>query len=163
MKPLYEITNDYQKLVDLIENSDEITAEHLKMLGDIEGDAKQKCVNVASYIKNLQELDHGIDKAICEMAERQKKIGNKIESLKEYLKYNMESLNIKEVKSPHFDIKIRENNYALDIVDEFFIPKDYYREKLTVTLNREKIIKDMKNDIVIGGVQFKKTKTVSIK
>jgi len=163
MKPLYEISKEYQKVIALIENCDEILPEHLEMLGELETDAKSKIVNVGAYIKNLEEIDRGMENYISSMLERQKKINKKINSLKEYLKFNMELLDLKEVKTEEFDIKIRENNYALDILDESLIPKNYYKERISVSLDRQQLIKDLKDHIGIDGVQFIKTKSISVK
>lgn len=163
MKPLYEYANEYQKVIDLIENSDEITPELLDTLNSVSTDAKDKIKNVASYIKNLESLSKNIDDAISEMQLRQLKIENKIESMKEYLRYNMESLQVKEVNTAQFDVKIRYNNYALHIEDNELLPREYFKERTAVFIDKMQIIKDLKNDVLVPGASFKKTSTINIK
>lgn len=163
MKPLYEYANEYQKVIDLIENCDEILPEHLEMLGDVSKDAHSKVVNVASYIKNLEFLSASISNAMDSIKKRKQATENKISSLKDYLKHNMQLLDLKEVVCGHFDVKIRNNNYALDIIDSSLIPDDYIREKLDVSIDKKKIINDLKNDVIVPGACFKTTSSVQIR
>jgi hypothetical protein len=163
MKPLYEYTNEYKKVIELIENCDEITPELMDMLESVSVDAKEKIKNVASYIKNLDAHADNIYKAIANMCERAVLIEKKITSMKNYLKHNMEALQVKEIKTPEFDIKIRYNNYSLDIQDTELLPKEYLKEKVTTQIDKKQIIKDLKNDVLVPGVTFKKTSSVNIK
>lgn len=163
MKPLYEYANEYQKVIDLIENSDEITPELLDTLNSVSTDARDKIKNVAAYIKNLEALSKNIDDAINEMQLRQFKIEKKSESLKDYLRYNMEILQVKEVNTPQFDVKIRYNNYALHIEDNELLPREYFKERTSVSIDKQQIIQDLKNDILVPGASFKKKSTVNIK
>lgn len=163
MKPLYEYTNDYKKVIDLIEDAEEITPELMDMLESVSTDSKEKVKNVAAYIKNLELLSEQIDQATKNMIDRQHKILLKAEHMKNYLKHNMEELNLKELNTPEFDIKIRVNNYSLDISDPDLIPREYFKEKNSVNIDKYQIIKDMKNDVLVPGATFVKKTFINIK
>lgn len=163
MKHLYEISNEYQKIIDLIEECDEISPEHLTMLGEVSDDANQKVINVAAYIKNLEDKSLSMDAYIKNMQDRQRKVDTKIESLKEYLKYNMDILKLEKVESKEFDVQIRSNKYALELFDQSVIPQEYIRVKESITISRQDIIKDLKVGCEIPGARFTTTKSVLIK
>jgi len=167
VKTLYEYTNEFCKIIDLINDCDEITPEQLDALGDTlkesKEQTKQKMINVAAYIKELEYHSENIEKAVNEMQQRQKSTLKKVESLRNYLKYNMELVDIKEVKTPEFDIKVRYNRYALEISNPDIVPEDYMRKKLTVSIDRQQIIKDLKNDVLVPGASFSTTSSLQIK
>lgn len=163
MKPLYEYTNEYQKVIDLIEECDEITPEIMDMLESVSTDAKSKAVNVGAYIKNLEAMSKSMDDAMNQMQLRQFKVEAKIENMKNYLKYNMESMKLKELNTPEFDIRIRYNNYSLHIEDPSMLPDEYFKEKVTKSIDKQQMIKDLKNDMLISGAKFITTSTINIK
>ncbi len=160
---LYEISNEFQKVVDLIENCDEMTPELIEQLNAVSTDASAKVINVGAVIKNLQADVESMENYIQQMLYRQKKIYKKIDSLKEYLKYNMDLLKLKKVESPEFDVQIRENKYSLELFDQALIPKEYFMSKETISVSRESIIKDLKVGCDVPGARFVTTKSVLIK
>lgn len=151
MKPLYEIAIDYQRMIHELMESDEISTEQIEALNELNGDIKEKIINVSAFIKNLEAEHESIEKAIDAMAERSSKIQKKVEKLKEYLKNNMEICEIKEVKSPYFDIKLRMNPPSVLIKDENLIPKEYLKEIVVHKIDKVLISQCLKNNIPIPG------------
>jgi predicted nuclease with TOPRIM domain len=160
---LYEISSEFQKVVDLIENCDEMSPEVMKMLDEVSQDASAKVISVAAYIKNLEVSSKGMDEYIKNMQDRQSKVDKKIESLKDYLRYNMDILKLTKFESPEFDVQIRANQYALDLFDQSLVPKEYIKVKETLTISRQDIIKDLKVGCDVPGARFVTTKSVLIK
>lgn len=160
---LYEISNEFAKIVDLIENCDEMTPELIEMLNTVSSDASAKVINVGAVIKNLESEADSMQSYLNSMRERQDKVEKKIENLKEYLRYHMDTLKLKKVESPEFDVQIRENQYALDLFDQALVPKEYIRVKETVSISRADIIKDLKVGCDVPGARFVTTKSVLIK
>ena len=160
---LYEISSEFQKVVDLIENCDEMTPEMIVMLNAVSEDAHEKVINVGAFIKNLESQTISMDIYINNMQDRQLKITKKIDSLKEYLKYNMDILKLQKVESPEFDVQIRANQYHLDLFDQALLPKEYIKTKETLSICRSEIIKDLKVGCDVPGARFVTTKSVLIK
>lgn len=77
MSNLYEIANSYQSLMRDIMEQDEISPEMLNQLNSVESDIKEKAVNVAAFIKNLESEAEGIEKAVKTMNERYSRIFKK--------------------------------------------------------------------------------------
>lgn len=160
---LYEISNEFAKIVDLIENCDEMTPELIEMLNTVSSDASAKVLNIGAVIKNLESESESMEKYIQDMMYRQKKTDRKVGSLKDYLRYHMDTLKLKKVESPEFDVQIRENQYALDLFDQALVPKEYIRVKESITISRADIIKDLKVGCDVPGARFVTTKSVLIK
>ncbi len=160
---LYEISSEFQKVVDLIENCDEMSPELIEQLNAVSDNASAKVLNVAAYIKNLEAESISMDIYINNMQDRQLRITKRIDSLKEYLRYNMDILKLNKVESPEFDVQLRANQYSLDLFDQALVPKEYLRVKETVTLSRADIIKDLKVGCDVPGARFVTTKSVLIK
>lgn len=160
---LYEISNEFQKIVDLIENCDEMTPELIAELESVSQDASAKVINIGAFIKNLEAESQSMDSYIKNMQERQAKVDKKIESLKDYLKYNMDILKLNKVESPEFDVQLRANQYSLDLFDQALIPKEYIRVKESVSISKQDIIKDLKVGCDVPGARFVTTKSVLIK
>lgn len=160
---LYEISSEFQKVVDLIENCDEMSAEMIDMLNTVSENASAKIIAVGAFIKNLEAQAHSMEDYIKNMSERCAKVEKKIVNLKDYLKYNMDILKLNKVESPEFDVQLRANQYSLDLFDQALVPKEYLRVKETVTLSRADIIKDLKVGCDVPGARFVTTKSVLIK
>lgn len=151
MKPLYEIANDYMSLLHELVEAPELTDEHLSLLDEHKDHLEKKIVNVGAFIKNMEAEYHAIENAIEDMIKRSTTLSGKIDRLKDYLKINMERFNMMEVKSPQFDIKIRNNPPSAIIEDEKLIPKQYIRETIVSRIDKAKISQELKNNVPIPG------------
>jgi seryl-tRNA synthetase len=160
---LYEISSEFQKVVDLIENCDEMSPELIEQLNAVSDNDSAKVINVAAYIKNLEAESISMQIYLNNMRDRQDRVEKRIESLKEYLKYNMDLLKLNKVESPEFDVQLRANSYSLDLFDQASIPKEYFKVKETVSISKQDIIKDLKVGCEVPGARFVTTKSVLIK
>ena len=126
MSALYELAAEYReaahKLADLDIDEQTIADTLEGMAGDIE----QKAVAVAMIIKNKQAEADAIAYAIAGMAERQKAKIKAAESLKSYIRQNLEACDIKKVECPFFCISIRSNPPAVVVDDEASLPGSFF-------------------------------------
>lgn len=160
---LYEISEEFQKVVDLIENCDEMSTEMIDMLNTVSENAHKKVIAVGAFIKNLEAESMSMESYIKNMQERQSKVDKKISNLKDYLKYNMSVLGLSKVESPEFDVSLRSNSFSLELFDQSAIPKEYIKVKETMTISKQDIIKDLKVGCDVPGARFVTTKSVLIK
>lgn len=154
MKPLYEISIEYQEFINSIDDCEEFTEQHLATLSAIQGDLKEKAINIGSYIKNIDAEYQAINMAIADMEKRQEKILKKANKLREYLKTNLEQCEIREVKSPYFDIKIKNNPLSVDIFDESLIPSEYKEEIVLNRIDKRRLSDALKNNFTIPGASL---------
>lgn len=116
---LYQLTDQYRHALAVLDDSDlsaEIVADTLEGLT---GDIEVKATNVAAFQLNLAAESNAIKEAIDRMSARRKVLESRIESLRDYLKSNMERCGITEIKSPEFVLKIKNNPPTVLIDWEF--------------------------------------------
>lgn len=167
MKHLYEITHSYSNLISLLENieDEEIDSESInKLLASISGELTDKATDIAAVIKNIEHLSAGIKDAEKRLKERRNAIDSKLESLKNYLVFNMQQCNINKITSPQFEISLKKKPTSVVIEKEDAIPAEFMRMKITT--DPDKIaIKDVlsRGGVVEGAVLSDTAYTLSIK
>lgn len=163
MKPLYEISDEYQYLIKEIMECEEINDDTMLHLEKLHDSIEQKAINIASIIKNMEAEEEGIKNAIANMVERKNRISNKMNSLKEYLKCHLERCDIKKVSSPYFDISVKTNPVSVSVTDENLIPNDYFKEKIMRTLDKVLISQQLKSDIPVPGAFLERRTRIEIR
>jgi hypothetical protein len=163
MQPLYKIAMEYKQIMDSILECDELTEDHLNDIKAAEGAINDKAIAIGTIINNLDAEAAGIQDALKKMEERFTRAMKKIASLKDYLKSNLEQCNIKEIKSPYFDIKIRTNPPSVIVEDESQIPPQYFREMLMRRLDKSTLAQELKNNAVIPGVHLERQTRLEIR
>lgn len=163
MKQLYELTNEYKKLFHEINESDEITEEQILYLRELNLSINDKIINISYVIKNLEVESNGIDDAISSMTDRSIRVNRKINRLKEYVKTNMIESDIKEIKNPYFDIKLRISREAVDTYNESLIPEKYVKEIKMLRIDKSMIKEDIKNGVEVPGAKLKRETNLHIK
>lgn len=163
MKPLYEIATEFKELLNEITDAEEFNDEHMEMLTQCREDLDKKVINIVSYIKNLESENEAIEKAIVSMNDRNKRLNKKIEKLKDYVKNTMESLEIKEVKSPYFDVMLKSNPPSVKIENEAVIPAEYFKEFIVAKIDKTLIAQKLKNNISVPGTFLEKRTRLEIR
>ena len=163
MFQLYKIANSYQQFFNLIDTNEEINSDCKEFLDSLSDDLKEKAINLGSLIINLESEEKAIEDAISEMKNRQFKLIKKIDWLKNYLKENLERCEIKEIKSPYFDIKIKFNPISVIVENESIVPSEYFKEVVMRRLDKQTISQELKNNIMILGVFLEKRTRLEIK
>ena len=160
MKPLYEITKDYQTLLALEDTGDEAIMDTLESL---KGTIEIKSTNIAKFINNLLASAVAIDTAMKQMAARKSALKNKADRIKKYLKENMEANKIHRIEAPEFVLKIVNNPPKVVLGDEDLIPKKYKTVKSTTTINKSEIKKALSSGKVVSGAKLVQETRLEIK
>src|ERR1017187_1882993 len=138
MSSLYNLTAELQQLLSLESYSD----EELQKLDSVYEDFQDKCVAVATVIKEMEARQSAIDEAQAAMMERSNNLERKIVSLKNYLKESMIKANLDKIdKSPYFDIKVKTNPEKVAITGDQVIGQEWWVESTTKSLDKN-LIKD---------------------
>lgn len=160
---LYEISNNYQRIADAIENSDEISTELLQELDAVEQNMSAKIENIGALIANLECEAQAIDEVIERQFVRQKRVNKKIENLKDYIKFELERCGINKMSTPQFDLSIRANPPSVVIQDESSIPEKYFKDRIMRSLDKSLISQDLKNNCDIPGVILERRTRIDIR
>jgi hypothetical protein len=123
---LYVLASEYEAVANKLMESDldEVTIKDT--LESISGDLEVKATNVAMFVRNLEASAEQIKQAEKAMADRRKAIEGKAESIREYLKANMQRVGITKIESPHFSLTLKKNPHKLVIDDAGRIPSNLY-------------------------------------
>lgn len=120
---LYEISEQLRQLSEMDEIPPEQLQDTLDMISD---DFRVKAENVAIVIREIEAQSAALKAEADRMTERKKSLDSKVESLKDYLRFNMEATGIVKVNGKLLSITLGapseivvapEN--ALDLPDDF--------------------------------------------
>ncbi len=162
---LYQIANEYKDVVENMydEETGEINEKSLSLLDSITTSFQDKCLAVASFMQNIDAEREAISNAKKSMADRESRLKKKIENMHNYLHLNMEKSGITQINSPYFNLKIKTNPPSVDVIDANEIPEQYMRTKTEVSIDKQKILADLKNGTIIPGVGLKQDTKLEIK
>ena len=140
---------------------DESTGEILNpnALDELQMAREQKIENIGLYIKNLEAEKEAVKHEKDNFADREKRLGKKIESLKGYLTYALDG---QKFSTPKVAVSFRKSE-SVHITDEYLIPDEY---KLFTVVKKpdKKTIKDaLKNGKEIMGCELLEKQNISIK
>ncbi len=161
---LYEITNEFKFLFEQLDEDGELTPVMEETMSALSDDFEEKAIAVASYIKNLEAEEIAITNAINDMKIRKYKLTKKVQSLSDYLQYNMTLLSINEIKtSPYFKIKLKQCPPSIDVLDECLIPDVFWREKLVKSVDKIKLKEVLSEGIEVPGASIRRKVKLEIK
>jgi uncharacterized protein YdhG (YjbR/CyaY superfamily) len=151
---LYEITELIKKSEEL-----ELTQDDLELL---EIELKQKSDNIVKYINNLESNINVIDTEIKRLQELKKTEKNKLDNLKEYIKYCLNKMNVKKIDSTLGKITIRKSE-SVEIEDIEKIPGEFVTIKQTFNPDKTAIKKAIKEGREIPGAKIIIKENINIK
>jgi len=152
---LHKLTEQYIQIQDE-DLPDDVLADTLEAM---EGEIEIKGENLA---KVIEKINYDIDTLKAHKANIDKRIKarvNKIESIKNYLRENMEATGIKKLQSPLFTINCVEGRNMVNIVNEDELDDDYVTVKVVTSPDKKKILEDLKQGVDVKGATLAKTKS----
>lgn len=161
MSKLYELTGQYNKLWDMV--NDEADMEALQdTLEGLEGEITDKAESIAKLMKSIEADEQGIKGEEERLYARRKALENRRASIKEYLQQQLIGAGIDKVKGTMFTVSIQNNPPSVNIVDENLINPKYYNIPSPV-LDKKAILAELKNGIEVSGAELQQTKGVRIR
>ena len=157
MATLYELTSALAEFdFDIDEETGEIlNAEELDAL-EIERD--EKIENIALWIKNLTSDAEAYKKEKDNFAKKEQAAKKKVESLKEYLRWNLDG---EKFKTDRVTISWRRSE-AVEVIDQEKIPKGWFVDQ-EPKLDKAGIKAALKDGEEIPGVILKENNSIQIK
>ena len=165
MTTLYTITEQFKELAALAETADEDLAVALRdTMEGIEGELQEKGKAIAMITLNIDGDLEAIQSQIDRLTERKRIITNRKESLKEYLRTNMDAAGITKITHPLFTITCGKGRPIVVIDDEKAIPDDFVSVKVTSAPDKAAIAKALKDGQDVPGAHSEIGKSsISIK
>ena len=128
-------------------------------LEELEMAREQKIENVGLYIKNLEAEKEAVGNQKKIFADRESRLGKKIDGLKGYLGYALQG---EKFKTDKVVMSFRKSE-SVNVTNEFLVP-DEYCNFITTRKPDKKVIKDaLKNGEEIMGVELVEKQNIQIK
>jgi predicted nuclease with TOPRIM domain len=158
---LYELTQSYQDILDLAESAEDNQYLY-EALEALEDEFENKLENIGKVMQSLDADSEGIDYEIKRLQEKKKALKTNKDNLKRYVEREMLKLGKRKIKTRLFSFNIQNNAPSLDILDDRYIPKEFYTEQ-EPKLDKRSLLKSLKSGDVIKGVEIKQTEGLRIR
>lgn len=160
---LYELTEMYHNVLEVIESDEGDNEDLEKALSTIEGDIEDKAENIAKLIKNIDADIKALRGEENRLASKRKSLANKQKNIKEYMEHHLEAIGIDKVKTPIFTVAIQNNPPSVNFTDKDLIPEKYKEEVITTKIPKKAILDDLKEGIEVPGTEIKQTRSLRIR
>lgn len=150
-KAIYDFEFEIDEETGELLNCDELDA--LKMVRD------QKVENIALYYKNLVAEAEMVKAEKNNMADRQKRLENKAESLKNYLAYALQG---EKFSTPKVAVSYRKSK-SVEIDDGAELPKAYVKVEEVRKPDKKMLKEALEGGEVIDGVRLIEKQNLSVK
>lgn len=150
-KALYEFEFEIDEETGEILNAEEL--DNLKM------EREKKIEGVGLWYKNLTAEAEAVKAEKNAMAEREKRLKNKAESLKKYLEYALQG---EKFNTPKVAMSFRKSK-SVEIDDGANLPENYVRVKTVVEPEKKLLKEALENGEVIEGARLVEKNNISIK
>lgn len=161
MAKLYELSQNYKNLEELLDNPD-IAEEVIKeALSELDEEWETKAENLAKLIKSLDVDVKGLKEEEQRLVARRKSLENRIAGLKTYIEDNMKAVGKDKIKGKVFTLAIQNNPPSVEIVYDFMIPEKYFVVKKEIA--KKEILNDFKQGIEVPGAQINQTASLRIR
>lgn len=140
MNTLYEITGDYIRLLEMLEEEENIDPQAFAdTLEGVEGEFEIKADNYARIIKELKAESEKYAAEVGRMQARMETLANRSKMLKQHLYESMKATGKVKFKTDLFSFCIQKNGglQPMEIVPDVEIPDEYCRKEPDNTKIRE--------------------------
>lgn len=156
---IYDIAN---KFIELFEKAQEgeLTEQEVQEQGnELALVLKNKGTSIIAYARNTESLIEAMKIEEKRIADNRKNLENRLEKFKDYVKDNMQRLDIIKLESELGTLLVSKNPASVEILDESLIPSEYKKEKITVAVDKVAIKNALKEGKNIQGVKLVDDKT----
>jgi hypothetical protein len=148
---LYELTNQFAALSRLVDDPDTPEGALTDSLEGIEGEIELKAEALLQVVTNMGSDVCSIDDEIARLNHRKAVIANRQQSLKDYLRHNMQASGISKISCPLFDITLTKPRPMAVVQDEALVPDEYVESKVVRRVKRDRVLAALKNGKDIPG------------
>ncbi len=151
MSKLYDIANDYAKLMD--------SGLDPEMIADtiegIDGELVDKVEQLLAICKNEQFYAEALRAESKSLQERASVVEKKISSIKEYIARSLETAGKKSIRAGLHQVNVRVPSRQVDITDASILPIEFVEYETVVKPDKLAIKHQLDAGIAVPGAQIK--------
>jgi hypothetical protein len=148
---LYEIANDYAKLLDE-DLEPELIADTLE---GMEGELKDKIEQLLAICKNETGYAERLKEEAKSFNERAAATLNRVERIQEYISLALSTAGLKKIRAGIHQVTIRSPSESVEIVDSSALPAKFVEYETTIKPDKLAIKHELKAGHQIPGAQLK--------
>ena len=156
---LYNITSKFIELFDNVEEGVITDEEAQEMGSQLALELQNKSISIIAYEKTLEAKEEAIKNEIERLKELKERVSKKIDKFKNYVKDNMETLELSKIETDIGTITVTKNPASVEIYDEALIPEGFKVEKVTVAVDKTAIKEALKSGQTVAGAKLVDDKT----
>lgn len=157
---LYELTEIWSAIQDMIETADTDDEQILAALENIDAAIEEKADNYAKIIFSMKAEAEAIKTEEKRLATKRQSLENRAKWLQKNLEVAMINTGKKKFKTNLFGFNVQKNAPSLEDFDESIVPDAYW--KVTRSIDRSALLKAVKNGEV-EGIELKQTESLRIR
>ena len=158
---LYELTQQYQEILNLINEYETDDPAILDTLEAIDDAIDDKLTSAAYIIKTLQAESKALKDEEDRLAKRRKVRDNNAARLKEYIQNALEATGRTKIDGGSITLRLQNNPPSVLIRDDKAIPGHYLIERQP-DIDKKGILADLKEGIEVEGAELKQGKSLRI-
>jgi len=159
----YKINEKYQKILDEYYQADFITEELENKLNECLTSFEDAAINKYYAVIQLEHDYNAVMQEKKRLDARAKLLKEKIEKLESNIATTLWHNNIKQAKSPYFDLQPTESRGKVIIDDESVLDRRFFKEKVSETISLSEIHDAIKCGEFVKGAHIEKSINLKVK
>lgn len=157
---LYNITNKFIEIMDKVTEGELTEEEYNELEKELAVELQNKSSNIIGYIQNIESFINAVKDEEIRLAEMKKTAEKKLTKFKEYVKENMERLDLTDISTSLGNLKIAKNPISVEIDDEEKIPGEFKNIEMKIKVDKTAIKKHFKETgEIVPGTKIIRDKT----
>lgn len=161
MATLYELTDEYQRLLEAIDSDDEQLVQDTIESTGLNDDIENKYEGYGAVITQVKSDIEAIKVEQRRLADLLSRKNTNLNKLKNSLKESMQVMNKKKVETPLFKFRLQ-TSHSVKIIDSDFIPAEFFK-KQDPKISLSAIKKAIKNGQIVPGAEIEDKESLVIK
>jgi len=159
MTQLYKLSEQHRELQDMVSSGDMSLDELKDTFDGLGGEFNEKAISLVHVVQNMDSDTSEIDTEIKRLQARKKAITNRQDSMRDYLRTNMEASGISKIECPLFSITLAKGRDLVVIDDQDQIPDEYIEVSVVQKPDKREILAKLRAGEDIPGARIEKSKT----
>lgn len=154
MSKLYEVANDYAKLLDA-DLDPELIADTIEGL---DGELTDKVEQLLAICKNESSYANALREESAALTERARACENRIANIKTYIATSLETVGKKSLKAGIHQVTVRAPTRCVEITDAGLIPAEFVEYETNIKPDKLAIKHQLEAGVEIPGASLKSGK-----